>query len=429
MTIHAAEPLQRSASTNSGGSCDVTILMPCLNEAESIGICIRKAFSFLKSNNIVGEVLIADNGSTDDSVRVSIQNGARVIHAPTRGYGGALREGIRLAYGQYVVMGDADDSYDFAAIGPFIDALREGSDLVMGNRFKGGIEPGAMPYLHRWLGNPVLSGIGRLFYGAPIRDFHCGLRGFNREAILALGLITNGMEFASEMVVKASLSHLKISEVPVTLSVDKRSRKPHLRTWRDGWRHLRFLLLYSPSWMFLYPGIAMMLLGSGITVTLAYTRITIKGVSFDVHTLLYSVALVLLGYQCASLFVISKVFAARVGFLPMGTLIRSIYKRFSLELGLVISILLAVAGITLSFSALGDWQHAGFKTLDPVVTLRKVIPAVSLIVLGVQTAAGSLFLSFLQLELSVTGNQSVESGQRMPVRFAARGWRRQVPPQ
>ena len=266
---------------------ELTILMPCLNEAETIAVCIKKALSFLSINGIDGEVLISDNGSTDDSVKIAESMGARVIHAPIRGYGGALIAGCQEALGKYVIMGDADDSYDFEHLMPFVEKLREGNDLVMGNRFKGGIENGAMPWSHRYIGNPVLSFIGRLFYKSKIRDFHCGLRGYNRERILNLELHTTGMEYASEMVVKAELAGYKICEVPTTLKKDGRTGAPHLRSFRDGWRHLKFLCMYSPRWLFLYPGIILLLIGLLGGVILSFNNLKLGSIELSIHTLLY----------------------------------------------------------------------------------------------------------------------------------------------
>ncbi|HEY9721799.1 MAG TPA: glycosyltransferase family 2 protein, partial [Oscillatoriaceae cyanobacterium] len=276
---------------------ELSILMPCLNEAETLAICIQKAQAFLRESGVEGEVLIADNGSTDGSQAIASALGARVIHVPERGYGAALLEGIRQAYGRYVVMGDADDSYDFSSLGAFLVRLREGHQLVMGNRFQGGIAPGAMPPLHRYLGNPVLTGIGKLFFGSPCGDFHCGLRAFDRAAIEGLQLRTLGMEFASEMVVKATLHGLRIAEVPTRLAKDGRSRPPHLRSWRDGWRHLRFLLMYSPRWLFFYPGASLVLLGLFLMALVLPGPRHVGMATLDVHTLYVAAGMVLLGVQ------------------------------------------------------------------------------------------------------------------------------------
>src|SRR5256714_522661 len=296
--------------------CEVSVLMPCLNEAETLGTCINKAKASLKSLGVNGEVIIADNGSTDGSQEIARSLGARVVNVERRGYGNALMRGIATAHGKYVIMGDADDSYDFTNLGPFLEKLRAGYDLVMGNRFMGGIKPGAMPPLHRYLGNPVLTGIGRIFFKSPAGDFHCGLRGFRREAVLGLDLRTTGMEFASEMVVKSTLHKLRISEVPTALQPDGRSRPPHLRSWSDGWRHLRFLLLYSPRWLFLYPGALLMAAGLVAGLILLQGPVVVAGVGFDAQTLLYTAAAVILGFQAVAFAVFTKVFAISEGLLP-----------------------------------------------------------------------------------------------------------------
>src|SRR5882762_10355162 len=267
---------------------ELSIVIPCLNEAETLATCIKKAQQSLREHNVEAEIIVADNGSTDGSQEIARALGASVVDISAKGYGNALMGGIATAHGKYIIMGDADDSYDFSALGPFIEQLRAGFDLVMGNRFIGGIKPGAMPPLHRYLGNPLLTFIGRLFFRSPIRDFHCGLRGFSKEAFLKLDLQTTGMEFASEMVVKATLQHLRLTEVATTLSPDGRSRPPHLRSWRDGWRHLRFLLLYSPRWLFLYPGLAALVVGLLGTLWLLPEARTVGGITLDVHTLLYA---------------------------------------------------------------------------------------------------------------------------------------------
>ena len=296
--------------------CELTVLMPCLNEAETIGICVKNAREYIDSRNIDGEVVVADNGSTDGSQAIAEERGARVIPVAYKGYGSALLGGISAARGRFVIMGDADNSYDFSMLDPFIDKLREGYDLVIGNRFKGGIKPGAMPLLHRYLGNPLLTGIGRMFFRSPVGDFHCGLRGFNRQAVANLGLVASGMEFASEMVVKATLQRLKIAEVPTTLSPDGRTRPPHLRSWRDGWRHLRFLLLFSPRWLFLYPGAALMILGLVSMAWLLPGPRQVGGLTFDVHTLAYSAAAIVCGFQAVAFAVFTKIYGINAKLLP-----------------------------------------------------------------------------------------------------------------
>lgn len=379
-------------------SVELTILLPCLNEAETIGACIEKAQRFLADQDVVGEVLVADNGSTDGSKDIAIERGARLIEIEERGYGSALMGGIRAASGRLIIMGDADDSYDLYHLHDFLKELRDGADLVMGNRFQGGIEPGAMPFLHRYLGNPVLSAIGRLFFQSPVRDFHCGLRGFRKEAILGLDLRTTGMEFASEMVVKASLFGLKIAEVPTTLSPAGRSRPPHLRTWQDGWRHLRFLLLYSPRWLFLYPGFFLMLVGGLISGALLPGPIDIGNTRFDIHTLLYSSMAVVVGYQIILFAVFTKVFAIMEGLLPEDRRLNRLFKVIRLEEGLIIGGLLVAAGATLTGLAYWRWRLASFGDLIPAETFRVAIPAVVLLIVGVQTIFSSFFLSVLGLK-------------------------------
>ncbi len=377
--------------------CELTILMPCLNEAETVGICVRKAMHYLQSRNIAGEVVIADNGSSDGSQAIAFALGARVITVPQRGYGAALLAGIAAARGAYVIMGDADDSYDFSALDPFVAKLRHGCDLVMGNRFAGGIEPGAMPFLHKYLGNPVLSGLGRLFFGAPVGDFHCGLRGFRRDAIVDLGLCTTGMEFASEMVVKATLRKLRIAEAPTTLSPDGRTREPHLRSWRDGWRHLRFLLLFSPRWLFFYPGAVLMTVGLATMLWLLPGPQRIGGVTFDIHTLAYSSAAVICGFQALVFSIFAKTFAVKARLMPEDPRLTRLGSIFSLEIGIVAGIVLLVAGLGVSAYAVDFWGRASFEGLNPVVSMRFVLPGITAIVLGIEVVFSSFFFSVLGL--------------------------------
>lgn len=382
---------------------ELTILMPCLNEAETLATCIGKARGFLDSHDVVGEVLIADNGSTDGSQDIAKANGARVIHVEQAGYGAALKGGIEAARGRFVIMGDADDSYDFSSLSGFVDKLRKGYQLVMGNRFRGGIAPGAMPPLHRYLGNPVLSFIGRLFFRSPVKDFHCGLRGFDREAILALGLTTPGMEFASEMVVKATLNRLRMAEVPTTLKPDGRGRPPHLRSWRDGWRHLRFLLIFSPRWLFLYPGLALLLTGlAGLLVLLPGPR-TLAGVTLDIHTMLFASLAVIVGYQAVQLGVFSRFYGARAGLLPEDPTVTRLVEFTTLERGLVIGVLLMLGGLIGSVSAVFSWGQTEFRTLDPAAGMRLAIPSATAIALGAQLAFGAFFLGVLKMR---TGRES-----------------------
>ena len=381
-----------------GSKVELSILMPCLNEAETLATCIRKAQKSLDDLNVAGEVVIADNGSTDGSQEIAANLGARVVHVAEKGYGSALLGGIKAARGKYIIMGDADDSYDFTNLGPFLDKLRAGYDLVMGNRFKGGIEPNAMPFLHRYLGNPVLTGIGRLFFHSPCGDFHCGLRGFSKAAIQSLDLRTTGMEFASETVVKASLHKLRITEVPTTLSVDGRSRPPHLRSWRDGWRHLRFLLLYSPRWLFLYPGLFLMLVGAVVGGWLLLGPRVVDGITLDVHTFLYAAMAIIIGYQTVIFAIFTKVFAITSGLLPEDRRLTFLFGHITLETGIIAGTLLFVAGIALSIYALSFWSATSFGPLDPSRTLRLVIPAATLTTIGLQTILSSFFLSILGLK-------------------------------
>jgi glycosyltransferase involved in cell wall biosynthesis len=371
--------------------------MPCLNEAETLERCIRKAQSSLKENNVCGEIVIADNGSSDGSLEIARALGARTISVNARGYGNALLAGIEAARGRYVIMGDADDSYDFARITPFLEKLRSNYDLVLGNRYRGGIMPGAMPPLHRYFGNPLLTAMGRLFFGSELGDIYCGLRGFNRQAILRLDLRTTGMEFALEMVVKAILHKLRIIEVPTVLSPDGRSRPPHLRSWRDGWRSLRFLLLYSPRWLFLYPGLILMLAGTIISARLLLGPQIIEGISFDVHTLVYSALAIMLGYQSVIFAYFTKLFAITEGLLPEDPRLTRLFKYVSLESGLIAGAAMVIGGVSASVYAVSVWKAHSFGALDPFHTLRIVIPAAALIAMGSQTILSSFFLSVLGL--------------------------------
>jgi glycosyltransferase involved in cell wall biosynthesis len=379
------------------GDCELTILMPCLNEGETLASCIAKARAYLERSGVAGEVLIADNGSTDASVDIAERAGARVVHEQRKGYGSALRAGIAAARGRYVIMGDADDSYDFTALGPFVEALRGGADLVMGNRFRGGIAPLAMPPLHRYLGNPVLSGIGRLFFRSPIGDFHCGLRGFRAEAVRGLGLATDGMEFASEMVVRATVDGLRIVEVPATLSPDGRSRPPHLRSFRDGWRHLRFLLLLSPRWLFLYPGTLLMLAGLASMLWLLPGPRVVAGFGLGVNTLVYCVAAIVCGFQAVTFAIFAKVFAINARLLPPDARMQRFVSLINVEVGMAAGLLLFLAGLAGGAYALGLWSLAAFGALNAEVTLRIVAPSATAMIVGVQLVFSSLFLGVLGL--------------------------------
>jgi glycosyltransferase involved in cell wall biosynthesis len=373
----------------------VTILMPCLNEAETLAFCVRQAVAALRDNNITGEVIVADNGSTDGSQQIATDEGARVVNVPVRGYGAALLAGIEAARGQYVLMADADASYHFEHLPRFLPKLEEGYDLVMGNRFSGTIEPGAMPPLHRYLGNPVLSSIGRIFFRIPVRDFHCGLRAFHRDPILSLQLRTTGMEFASEMVVKSSLAGLRMTEVPTTLSPDGRSRPPHLRSWRDGWRHLRFLLLFSPRWLFLIPGVVTFFLGVILSLWLIPGPQTVGRWTFDVDTLTYSLGLVLIGAHISVFAVSARVFGTQEGFLPPNPKFERIFKYINLEVGLLFGCALLLIGFGILGYAIQVWRSAGFGDLSPQRMLRLTLPSATCFMLGVEAIFGSFFLSLL----------------------------------
>ena len=378
---------------------ELSIVMPCLNEVETLATCIRKAQSAIARLDLPAEIVVADNGSTDGSQAVARELGVRVVDVPRRGYGSALVGGIEAARGRFVIMGDADDSYDFEAIGPLVDKLRDGYDLVMGNRFAGGIEPGAMVWSHRWVGNPVLTRIGRTFFHAPVGDMHCGLRGFRKDAIDRLRLRSTGMEFASEMVIKASLQRLRITEVPVTLRPDGRSRPPHLRTWRDGWRHLRFMLLFSPRWLFLYPGLALFVAGLLVGGALELGPRQIGPFGLDIHTLLLAGFCSLIGYQLIVFAVFTKVFAMRMGFHPPNPTYSAMFRYVQLETGLVAGAVMFLVGVLGIVLAVLSWQAAGFGALDPRVTMREIIPAAVLLTLGVQTIFASFFLSILGIDV------------------------------
>jgi glycosyltransferase involved in cell wall biosynthesis len=374
---------------------ELTILMPCLNEAATVGGCVAKARGFLERAGIEGEVLIADNGSSDGSRELAEGAGARVVKVAERGYGAALAGGIAAARGRYVIMGDADDSYDFGRLEGFVAKLREGYPLVMGNRFRGGIRKGAMPLLHRYLGNPVLSFLGRLLFRNRVGDFHCGLRGFDREAVRSLHLTTTGMEFASELVVKASLAGWRIAEVPTTLSPDGRGRPPHLRTWRDGWRHLRFLLLFSPRWLFLYPGLALLVVGIAFTALLYLAPLHVLGAGLDIHSMLYASAAALLGMQLCLFALFARVSAQNAGLLGKHPGLERLLRTVTLERGLLFGLALAACGLLWSGAAFWQWREAGFGALDPRVVMRDTIPAAALMVGGMEITLASFLLSLL----------------------------------
>jgi glycosyltransferase involved in cell wall biosynthesis len=377
---------------------ELTVVMPCLNEAETVATCVRKAMGFLSDSGISGEVLVADNGSSDGSQALATEAGARVVPVGDKGYGNALMGGIVAARGKYIIMGDADDSYDFTNLMPFVEELRKGADLVMGNRFAGGIAPGAMPPLHKYLGNPVLSFIGRLFFRSKIGDFHCGLRGFNRDSVMALNLQATGMEFASELVVKAALYGQHVTEVPTTLAKDGRSRPPHLHTWRDGWRHLRFLLLFSPRWLFFLPGLALLIAGLIVGAVVIPHPFKWGSITFDVDTLVAASAAVVIGFQAVLFWLFTQVYAGSEGFLPKEPRITRLLEKLSLERGLILGALIGLAGLAgLIFSVL-YWQGQGFHKLNYEHSLRLMIPSVTALMVSCQVILGTFFLSILGIK-------------------------------
>jgi len=376
---------------------ELSVVLPCLNEARTLGICIEQIRQAVQAQGIDFEIIVADNGSSDGSPDIAGSLGARVAAVAIKGYGSALMGGIAAARGRFIIMGDADCSYDFSDIPKFLEQLRGGADLVMGNRFRGGIRSGAMPFSHRYLGNPVLSFLGRLFFHAPCGDFHCGLRGFSREAYQRMDLQTTGMEFASEMVVKASLFGMKIAEVTTTLSPDQRDRPPHLRSWRDGWRHLRFLLMYSPRWSFLYPGMALMVIGTALALWLLPGPRRVGSVTIDIHTLLYAVMAILVGFQAVSFSIFTKVFATTEKLLPEDPRLTRLFRYFSLETGLAAGGILMAAGVVLGGYSLWLWRGHNFGPLDPARVVRVVASTIVLITLGIQISLSSFFLSILGL--------------------------------
>jgi glycosyltransferase involved in cell wall biosynthesis len=386
-----------AAGRGIGPELELTILMPCLNEALTLPICVGKARGFLARTGIVGEVLIADNGSSDGSQDLARSLGARVIDVAEKGYGSALISGIAAARGRYVIMGDSDDSYDFSRLELFVDRLREGYQLVMGNRFAGGIEAGAMPPLHRYLGNPVLTAVGRLLFRSPCKDFHCGLRGFDRDAMLRLNLTAPGMEFASEMVVKATVQSLRIAEVPTSLSPDGRDRPPHLRSWRDGWRHLSFLLLYSPRGLFLYPGAAMFVVGALAMLRLLAGPIRFGSLGLDINTLLYASVLTVIGYQSMMFWACAKIHGMREGVVPPDPAFQRMLAYATLERMLLVSLAMLVAGLLLAAGSFADWGTKGFQAMDPSHSMRLVIPPVTILLIAFQTAYGAMFMAFLKI--------------------------------
>lgn len=364
---------------------ELSIVMPCLNEAETLATCIKKARAYLDASGVVGEVVIADNGSTDGSQQIANAMGARIVAIPARGYGAALIGGIAAARGRFVIIGDADDSYDFTALQPFVDALRGGAELVMGNRFAGGIADGAMPPLHRWLGNPVLSFLGRTLFRVPIGDFHCGLRGFDREAVLRLGLSAPGMEFASEMVVKAAIDGLAIAEVATTLSPDGRSRAPHLRTWRDGWRHLRFLLIHAPDFLLLYPGLGLLAAGLLGVLGLAGGDVHVGGIELGIHTMIFAAMAAVMGAQLTGLAVIARRYGAATGLWRESRAMRGVTRFLSVERACIAGGLMLAGSVAGAVLATGSWAATGFGDMNPTALMRLTIPSLLLGCVGLQT--------------------------------------------
>lgn len=385
-------------------SIEVSVVMPCLNESETIGRCVEKAMQSLKKNDLVGEVIVADNGSSDGSQEIARKLGARVVDIEARGYGAALSGGVAAAEGLLVIMGDSDDSYDFSQLMPFIEKLREGYDLVMGNRFRGMIKPGAMPFLHKWLGNPVLTWLGRMFFSSSVGDFHCGLRGFRKKAFEAMHLQTTGMEFASEMVIKSTMLKQRIAEVPIVLSKDGRSRPPHLRTWRDGWRHLRFMLLFSPRWLFLIPGGVLFAIGILVFLWVLGGPRRLGDMTFDINTLLLAGSMSLVGYQLIIFAVFTKIFAIAEGLHPPRThLYKTVFRGLTLEYGVISGLALIAFGLAIAGYAVYGWWSVGFGELEPHITMRLTIPAGILLTLGVQTVFASFFLGVLTLRRKRVG--------------------------
>jgi glycosyltransferase involved in cell wall biosynthesis len=399
-SVESPAPLAQALPRATRGDSDIelSVVMPCLNEVRTVGVCVQKALTCLREHGIAGEVIVADNGSTDGSRELAASLGARVVPVPIRGYGAALAAGIAAARGRFVVMADSDDSYDLGNLTPFLERLRAGDDLVMGNRFKGGIDPGAMPPLHKYFGNPGLTFLGRLFFRSRCKDFYCGQRGFRRDAIRALDLQSTGMEFALEMLVKSTMTGLKVSEVPIKLAKDGRDRPPHLRSWRDGWRSLRFYLIFSPKWLFFYPGLLLMMLGLlGVAFLLPGRRHAL-GVNLDVHTLLYCAAATIVGFQLVSFAVFGKMLAIATGLHPRNPKIERLCNSIPLEWGLVSGLVLILAGVVTTILAVTRWAGTEFGNLDPFSVMRFVVPAVLCLILGCQVFFSSFYFSLLQVQ-------------------------------
>ena len=377
---------------------ELTILMPCLNEEETIETCITKAKKFLKKNKVNGEILIADNGSTDNSISIAEKLGARVVHVKEKGYGSALISGCKNALGKYVIMGDSDDSYDFLHLEKFLEKLREGYELVMGNRFAGGIEKGAMPFSHRYIGTPILSLIGRIFFHSKIKDFNCGLRGYNRKKILELDLNCTGMEYASEMIVKSEINDLKVTEVPTTLKKDGRTRKPHLKTFSDGWRHLNFLLVYAPNWLFLFPGMLLLIIGLIGMIILVNGNVLINNVNFGIHTMLYCSSFVIIGFQLCIFYLFAKIYAYKEQIITKINKITMHIMNTSTLKFVIVGVLLIILGIVLSIISLVSWKNAKFGNLNTELFMPQVIIAISSLILGLQIFFSAFFISVMNIK-------------------------------
>ena len=391
------------------GAVELSVVVPCLDEAETLQSCIEKIQRVFHENSIGGEIIVADNGSTDGSHSIASRMGARVVHVREKGYGNALRGGIAAARGKYVITGDADDSHDLAQIPAFLAKLQDGYELVIGNRFKGEVQAGAMPPLHRYLGTPILTGLGKLFFRAPCGDQQCGFRGFTREAFSRMRLRATGMEFASEMVVKAAYLRMRIAEVPTTQFPAGRHRRPHLRTWRDGWRHLLLMLLHSPRWLFFYPGALLVVLGLAVGLWLLPAPRTVAGIVFDIHTLLFAAAAVLLGFQSLSFAAFTQIYAVREGLLPEDDRIEKLLRAMPPEAGLVLGSVVTVLGFAGSVFALRSWGGRHFGEFDPVKGMRLVIPAVFALTLGGQIVLSSFFLSLLRLGRALESHENREA--------------------
>ncbi len=404
-TISATEPAARRQE----GDVELTILMPCLNEAETIAVCVEKAMGYLRRANVNGEVLIADNGSTDGSQAIATGLGARVVPVSERGYGAAILGGIAAARGKYIIMGDADDSYDFTALDPFVEKLREGYELVMGNRFAGGIAPGAMPPLHRVLGNPVLSWVGRVFFKLPIRDFHCGLRGYNAASIRRLGLVTSGMEFASEMVIRSGLEGLRMTEVPTTLSVDGRTRAPHLKTWRDGWRHLKLLLMYSPKWLFIFPGAVLLAVGAALMALLWFGPFAIsENLVLDANSYAAACFMAIAGVQLVSFGALARYYATLTGMLPRGPRSDMLFSLATTDTVVRLGAVALALGICIFAYAVWAWSRVNFGDLTGAPHIsRAVMSGLSFIVIAIQLGFGAFMIGILKIPLANAAKRAV----------------------